>query len=701
MFQSYQRKPDITHALNNIEYFAVNTNLLVKENGDIKYLDDDYFAFNLLKNFSNKEGFLYGIALDFKKIKINFDAKMFFEICQKEKNAEKIFKSVANFYLSGSLIKGSTSECFCVFFAENMLDIHKAINEFFHDLSQLFFIPNVSNLMAGFTEEFWFAKPNYKNECYWGGNIKVNSPFKSKRDKKIFYQDGFPLQPQSWPERRVVEEYEILLSSSNKAEALHIYQKIYNKTVVDLGAGLGYASKDMIFSSAKKIIALGVTPIKASRYINYMYYTPIPENTTLLENKRGKIDCIFEVFGPTTYTKYSAIYCLLYVALVLSYEGEFNAIVSTVPGYENISTLGTQENHQEIISYFKDRLNLTLKIEKKEIASRVQPGKMVSDYLVSFQQTHRPYLFPDEHDVKALFFKLCREVDAIIGVPKDIEDEKQTFGKFKDFAIKPREYVKEELTQPFKVGKTRKQFYAKGYPLPLEFRLHTQPQYELELTELVKKSADKTNNMVLLDAVPYQIKRFENSQHNLIAVTEFKLDEETEMKCDELYYGAIPCATSLLSAQFGNIDYIIGHFSYGHNRSLTHCLVYCAALLAQGGECSLILTKAATCQNELSLVEQDRLINYFKTQFQIELKLNLDHGNVNFNKINVAQSLSKKLKNKEFEKLCLQVDYYIEKQVAIIPDVFQMPQMFLAAPKVKRQEIDVSKKEELYISPVI
>ncbi|HEX4044746.1 MAG TPA: hypothetical protein VHZ76_03675 [Gammaproteobacteria bacterium] len=256
---------------------------------------------------------------------------------------------------------------------------------------------------------------------------------------RIFSAPGFPWDPVAFPTTRRYADYKQLLepqTPATLADKRRIYGNLYieeylkkipEPKVVEVGPGAGHvATETKALVPACIYIGITVTPIDEKNRPSFdeVYYAPVPSNCALLEKHMGTVDLGIDVFAGLTYSK--AIDVLIYMIFLLKPGGKFFAIVSGLPYHFDSSPLGNGEERSRIINWLKETLGITLEIHKTQVASKVNPGTIVEDFVLEFTMPKQLKL---DYTIEN-FLKCCRDAQAELGVPYQVKVVGDTFGKF-------------------------------------------------------------------------------------------------------------------------------------------------------------------------------------------------------------------------------------------------------------------------------
>lgn len=150
---------------------------------------------------------------------------------------------------------------------------------------------------------------------------------------------------------------------------------------------------------------------------------------TLLEERQGTADNVFDTYGPATYSN-NPLHSLIFAAILLKSGGKFSAMTSTEGDSIATTVFGDETIRNKITEFFKAELDIDIKFEFSSIRSRVSPGKINTDLLVSFSKGNVELMASD-------YLNLCRRADSAVGVSRLL---RPSWFSYRDFSIAMRTY---------------------------------------------------------------------------------------------------------------------------------------------------------------------------------------------------------------------------------------------------------------------
>lgn len=214
----------------------------------------------------------------------------------------------------------------------------------------------------------------------------------------------------------------------------------YGGTVVDLGMGSGNFLIDLRKQRRDlNLIGVSASPVEIRNHTcTYANISVIrgalphdPSVIELLHKNGGTADRIYDTYGPHSYSG-NPIHCLIFAAILLKNGGIFSAITGT-EGFIDTTVFGGDKTQKKLIDFFKNELDITLNFSPKEIQSEVTPGKIMTDFRVSFTKGNK-LLHADD------YFSLCKKADKAIGFVKKVPSVTDALFQFGKFRIDMKEY---------------------------------------------------------------------------------------------------------------------------------------------------------------------------------------------------------------------------------------------------------------------
>lgn len=246
---------------------------------------------------------------------------------------------------------------------------------------------------------------------------------------------------QTWPNSRRAARVLSLHSHENQPQ-MDFSAIPVDGTVVDLGMGNGSFLID-VRKERKDLTLIGVTASPSEIRHHTCNYANInivcgklPHDRSvvdLLSKYQNTVDVIFDTYGPSTYS-YNPLHSLIFSAMLLKEGGIFSAITGT-EGTVNTTVFGNAETQKKLIAFFKDELDITIQFLPQTIESEVVPGKIMTDFLVSFVKGNKSLNASD-------YMHLCKQADKAIGLVKKIPNNTDNLFKFGQFKIEMKEYEK-------------------------------------------------------------------------------------------------------------------------------------------------------------------------------------------------------------------------------------------------------------------
>ncbi|KTC76846.1 class I SAM-dependent methyltransferase [Legionella brunensis] len=248
----------------------------------------------------------------------------------------------------------------------------------------------------------------------------------------------------TWPNDRRISAIEELhaLNTRESLEAntnkLSILANLpTNPTIVDLGMGQGNFLIDLACHLKKRAKLIGVSASPAEINWEQCRYAGVeivkgklphePNVREFLKTYAGKVDRVFDTYGPATYAQ-NPLHSLIFAAFLLKPQGEFSAISST--DNQGHTVFGDKETQQKLVEFFQKELGITIHFQFTAIKSRVTPGAINEDLLIHFTRDSRDLSVSD-------YLKLCRKADKVIGIPVLSNPSWYQYG---EFSIAPRQY---------------------------------------------------------------------------------------------------------------------------------------------------------------------------------------------------------------------------------------------------------------------
>lgn len=239
-----------------------------------------------------------------------------------------------------------------------------------------------------------------------------------------------------WPNNRRLEDV-LTLHAPNTAEELrantanrfdflgHLHRLIAQGkkeiTIVDLGMGdgsnlVGMAQECKRLGINVRLVGVSASPDElrthACCYANIeIIKGKLPHDDSvmdLLKRFAGKVDIVFDTYGATSYAN-NSLHCLIFSSILLSKEGICSAITST-EGNEAATVFGDENLREEIADFSQRELGIDVKFRFTDIQSRVDPGQIKRDLLVSTRKSlDREFSAND-------YLKLCKKADEEVGI---------------------------------------------------------------------------------------------------------------------------------------------------------------------------------------------------------------------------------------------------------------------------------------------
>lgn len=253
----------------------------------------------------------------------------------------------------------------------------------------------------------------------------------------------------AWPNDRGIDEVvklhaynteKTLTSVPNKLDIL--FGLPDDPVIIDQGMGQGnflieMAAKLKALKKKATLIGVSASPKEVKkdqcRYAGInLVEGALPHDAsvmTMLKGYQGRADRVFDTFGAATYAQ-NPLHSLILSALLLKQGGRFSAISSTDNNFHTM--FGDEKNRDKIIEFFKTEMNIDISFQFTSINSRVTPGQINTDLLISFTRGADNLTAKD-------YLHLCKKVDKVVGVPF-LSREHKSWYQYEGFSISPREY---------------------------------------------------------------------------------------------------------------------------------------------------------------------------------------------------------------------------------------------------------------------
>lgn len=202
----------------------------------------------------------------------------------------------------------------------------------------------------------------------------------------------FP-KKKAWPNQRGIEKVAVLHApntpkslsdeeTTNRLDILGHLPEGSKPVIVDLGMGNGQFLIDLAKEFGRKATLIGVSASPNEIRWHACNYARIqlvkgklPHDESimdLLHDRLGKVDRVFDTFGPSTYSL-NPLHSLIYSAMLLKPGGKFSAISST-EGNPFYTVFGDKNNRSKIKEFFKEKLGIDIHFEFTAIRSELEDG---------------------------------------------------------------------------------------------------------------------------------------------------------------------------------------------------------------------------------------------------------------------------------------------------------------------------------------